>query len=157
MTQADNQASFSPRVLGILALVLIAAIAFVLIRTSITRQEYNTLLNTTAKPTLSPPVLSFQATDALFRMGSIGPEVIRLQERLKALDYYQGELDGQYGRATQEAISRFQTQNGLEADGMAGALTLSVLNSPDARPASAQPLVTSAPPAQQGEPTYNPG
>ena len=81
-------------------------------------QQYDTLLATTIKPTLSPPVLSFQATESLFRMGSIGPEVIQLQQRLKALGYYQGELDGQYGKGTQEAISRFQNQNSLEADGM---------------------------------------
>ncbi len=152
MVQQDKRPSLRPKVLAILALVLIAAIAFVLIKTTDTKQAYDTLLNTTVQPTLSPPVLNFQATDALFRMGSIGPEVIHLQERLKALGYYQGEMDGQYGRATQEAISRFQTQNGLEADGMAGALTLSILNGPDAKPATAQAHPA---PSASGEPVYN--
>ncbi|MGI6696799.1 MAG: peptidoglycan-binding domain-containing protein [Christensenellales bacterium] len=153
MSQQEKRPSLRPKALAVLALLLIAAIAFVLIKTSATRRAYDALLETTVKPTLSPPLLSFQATDALFRMGSIGPEVIQLQERLKALGYYQGELDGQYGRATQEAISRFQTQNSLEADGMAGALTLSILYGAEAKPAGpdAHPA-----PQQSGEPVYNP-
>ncbi len=156
MTQPSPQGSFRPKALAILALVLIAAIAFILIRISAVNRSYDTLLATTQKPTLSPPVLNFQATDALFRMGSIGPEVIQLQERLKALGYYQGDLDGQYGRATQEAISRFQTQNGLEADGMAGALTLARLYDAQAKPAGPAPQASPSGSPQQGEPVYNP-
>ena len=155
MTQPNKHGGLKAKALALAALVIIAAIAFVLIRISSVNHAYQTLLATTEKPTLSPPVLCFRATDALFRMGSIGPEVIQLQERLTVLGYYQGELDGQFGRATQEAISLFQAQNGLEADGMAGSLTLSRLFDPQAVPAG--PKATSTPmPTQEGEPAYTP-
>ncbi|MDD4080316.1 MAG: peptidoglycan-binding domain-containing protein [Eubacteriales bacterium] len=155
MTQPHKPGGLKAKALALAALLLIGAITFILIRISAVNQAYQTLLATTEKPTLSPPILSFQATDALFRMGSIGPEVIQLQERLTALGYYQGELDGQFGRATQEAISRFQAQNGLEADGMAGSLTLARLYDSQAIPAGPQTPGTPVP-TQEGEPIYNP-
>mgnify|MGYP001036197786 FL=1 len=155
MTQPRPVSGLKTKALALAALMLIAAIAFILIRISAVNQAYHSLLATTPAPTLSPPVLNFQATDALFRMGSIGPEVIALQERLTALGYYQGELDGQFGRATQDAISRFQGQNGLEADGMAGSLTLARLYDPEAIPAGVSSQASPTP-AQEGEPVYNP-
>ncbi len=148
MTQPNFSPRFKQRLLMVAALILLVAIAAVLIISSTVRQQYDTLLATTIKPTLSPPVSAFRPLNPFFRMGSIGPEVIQLQQRLKALGYYQGELDGQYGKGTQEAISRFQNQNSLEADGMAGALTLSVLYGDQAKPAQA---VTQTP---AGEPVY---
>ena len=155
MTQPRPVSGMKTKALALAALMLIAAIAFILIRISAVNQAYHSLLATTPVPTLSPPVLNFQATDALFRMGSIGPEVIALQERLTALGYYQGELDGQFGRATQDAISRFQGQNGLEADGMAGSLTLARLYDPGAIPAGVSSQASPTP-SQEGEPVYNP-
>lgn len=155
MTQPTPKSSLRPKALALLALLMIAAIVFVLIRISSVNRAYDTLLATTQKPTLSPPALSFQATDALFRSGSVGPEVIQLQERLAALGYYRGEVDGQYGRATQEAVARFQTSNSLEADGMAGALTLARLYDAQAKPASAgAPGVSPSSAPRQGEPVY---
>lgn len=156
MTQPNPKRNPRPKALALLALVMIAAIAFVLIRISAVNRAYDHLLATTPKPTLSPPALNFHATAALFRAGSIGPEVIQLQERLSALGYYQGDLDGQYGPATQEAISRFQAQNGLEPDGMAGALTLSRLYDAQAKPLGAAPDASPSSSPQQGEPVYNP-
>jgi len=60
----------------------------------------------------------------LFKPGSVGDEVARLQERLRELGYYSGEVDGQYGQGTAEAVTLFQKQHGLAADGVAGSLTL---------------------------------
>lgn len=156
MTQAPRKDPVKAVMLTLLALVLIGAIIFILIRISYVNRAYDALLATTEKPTLSPPALNFQATDALFRAGSVGPEVIQLQERLSALGYYQGELDGQYGRATQEAVSRFQTQNGLTADGLAGALTLARLYDAQAKPASPLSPPSPIPASPQGEPVYQP-
>ena len=64
--------------------------------------------------------------------GSRGDKVIRLQERLKALGYYDGEIDGQFGQGTLDAVVAFQMKNGLDADGYAGEKTQDVLYSDEA-------------------------
>ena len=68
------------------------------------------------------------------RNGSQGEKVWKLQERLKILGYYPGEVDGQFGPGTKEAVIAFQKKNGLDADGMAGEETQRVLYSDDAKP-----------------------
>ncbi len=64
--------------------------------------------------------------------GSRGDKVTRLQERLKTLGYYDGEIDGQFGQGTQEAVIAFQMKNGLDADGYAGEKTQALLYSDEA-------------------------
>ena len=59
--------------------------------------------------------------------GSQGEKVWQLQERLKELGYYTGEVDGQFGPGTREAVITFQKKNGLDADGLAGEETQKVL------------------------------
>ena len=66
------------------------------------------------------------------RNGSQGEKVRELQERLLELGYYQGEVDGQFGPGTKEAVIAFQTRNGLDADGLAGEETQRVLYSEEA-------------------------
>lgn len=65
--------------------------------------------------------------------GSWGEKVLKLQERLKDLGYYEGELDGQFGQGTRDAVVAFQKKNGLEPDGYAGAETQSMLYSEEAK------------------------
>ena len=67
--------------------------------------------------------------------GSQGEKVEKLQKRLQALGYYTGEIDGQFGPGTREAVVAFQKNNGLDADGLAGTETLGVLYSQNARSA----------------------
>lgn len=62
------------------------------------------------------------------REGSSGAAVRTLQERLKALDYYSGNVTGHYGNLTKEAVRRYQRANGLTADGIAGPRTLASLS-----------------------------
>lgn len=62
------------------------------------------------------------------REGSSGAAVRTLQERLKALDYYSGNVTGHYGSLTKEAVRRYQHANGLTADGIAGPRTLASLS-----------------------------
>lgn len=76
-----------------------------------------------ADPTAEPPL----------QHGSRGDEVLKLQTRLQQLGYYHGELDGQFGAGTQEAVIAFQKANGLAADGMAGEETRRILYSNDAK------------------------
>ena len=52
-------------------------------------------------------------------------EVIRLQEMLHDLGYYNGSIrSGQFGSLTTKAVARFQEHCGLEATGIADATTL---------------------------------
>ena len=81
-----------------------------------------------AEPTPEPPLSS----------GLRGEKVEELQKRLQALGYYDGEIDGQFGPGTKGAVVDFQKNNGLDTDGLAGAETLNLLYSQDAKPASQQ-------------------
>ena len=81
-----------------------------------------------AEPTPEPPLSS----------GSRGEKVEELQKRLQALGYYDGEIDGQFGPGTKAAVVDFQKNNGLDTDGLAGAETLTLLYSQDAKPAPQQ-------------------
>ena len=49
--------------------------------------------------------------------------VRNIQQRLKALDFYRGEVDGIWGASTQAAIERFQQGRGLQATGQMNPVT----------------------------------
>lgn len=66
------------------------------------------------------------AKAAVLRRGSRGQAVLALQRDLAALGYHI-DADGAYGPATADAVRRFQSKQGLQADGMAGPLTLAAL------------------------------
>ena len=68
--------------------------------------------------------------------GMSGEVVRTLQYTLYELGYYDGKINGQYDRATSDAVSAFQDRNGLTVDGKAGNKTLQKLYSNDARSAS---------------------
>jgi peptidoglycan hydrolase-like protein with peptidoglycan-binding domain len=120
-------------VLAAVALVMLAVTVFFIARIAQTRNAYDELAAQTPVPTISPPALAFRPIAPLFRVGSVGPEVIELQRRLSGLGYYAGELDGKYYEGTQAAVLAFQLQHGLTADGIAGELTLARLYAPDAQ------------------------
>ena len=67
------------------------------------------------------------SVSTLSKMGSRGDEVRRIQQKLKSMGYYTGSVDGIYGTQTQSAVKKFQQDNGLDADGIAGSKTLSYL------------------------------
>lgn len=63
----------------------------------------------------------------------IGPQspaaqVAQLQEALIALGFKIGEPDGIYGGKTRNAVTRFQKNHKLEADGLVGAKTAKAIN-----------------------------
>ncbi len=76
------------------------------------------------------------------KLGHQGEQVRNLQRQLKALGFYNGQADGDYGPATEEAVKAFQKQYKLTPDGVAGADTQTKLAS--AR-ATMIPEVTPAP------------
>lgn len=61
---------------------------------------------------------------ALSRRGSTGSEVRQIQQRLIQWGYLTGSVDGIYGPKTEAAVKRFQRNNGLTPDGIAGSATL---------------------------------
>lgn len=68
--------------------------------------------------------LSHQVT---LRRGSCGEAVRRLQERLRALGYEVGPVDGRYGYMTEDAVAAFQRDHRLRVDGIAGPRVLAAL------------------------------
>ena len=60
---------------------------------------------------------------ALQRVGSSGLVTVWLQKTLNDLGYPCGNPDGIFGNNTKNAVVAFQTDNGLDADGLAGAAT----------------------------------
>lgn len=80
-----------------------------------------------------------------------GPRLKELQHRLKALNYYQGVVDGGFGEQTRAAILAYERASGLPARGLATEEVLASLH--NASPSSEKrPIAQSrrpAPPSQQ--------
>jgi putative peptidoglycan binding protein len=57
---------------------------------------------------------------ALYKLGSSGEPVTRIQQRLQKLGLYRGPLDGAFGGGTEAAVKAFQAANGLDLDGVVG-------------------------------------
>ena len=84
------------------------------------------------------------------KFGSNGPKVVLLQQTLARLGYYSGALDGKYGRGTEAAVRNYQAAHGLQADGVAGQKTQSLLYSQGtaAEAVPAAPQTASVPDAE---------
>jgi N-acetylmuramoyl-L-alanine amidase len=64
---------------------------------------------------------------ALLKQGSKGSEVREVQRRLKNWGYYNGAVDGVFGKGTKDAVIAFQKKNGIKADGIVGKATYQAL------------------------------
>lgn len=60
----------------------------------------------------------------LSKLGSTGEEVKSIQRKLSSLGYYKGSIDGIYGNNTKSAVTAFQRNCGITADGICGKQTL---------------------------------
>ena len=128
---------------GVAVLVVLAvALGFLLSRLIPTAGEVRREMSLTPTPLPDIPANVMEVTpdpsaptpEPILRTGSRGQEVKDLQGRLQALGYYTGEIDGQFGAMTKEAVISFQKANGLDADGMVGSETKSLLFSVNAKP-----------------------
>lgn len=70
---------------------------------------------------------AFAANYKTLRYRDQGTEVQQMQQALTALGYSTGGTEGKFGPATEKAVRRFQQDNGLTVDGVAGNATLSLL------------------------------
>ena len=117
----------------------------------------------TPEPTQTPPPVPEITPNKKYhnlKRGDKGAEVKKLQERLIELGYLpEGAADGSYGGQTYSAVRRFQANNGLTKDGIAGKRTQTYLfENPDVNPApTATPGPTDTPaPTDTPEPTGTP-
>ena len=61
------------------------------------------------------------------REGDSGSNVVKLQQALECLGYYDGAIDGVYGEGTVAAVKQFQKKRNMKDDGIAGTSTIRVL------------------------------
>jgi peptidoglycan hydrolase-like protein with peptidoglycan-binding domain len=69
-------------------------------------------------------------SSSLLKLGSDGPAVKRLQDRLVALGYRPGQADGSFGAATASAVLAFQKRTGLIRDSVVGPIVEAELKQP---------------------------
>ena len=82
----------------------------------------------TPRPSATPaPGSVFGGNYATMALGDSGDRVRLLQNCLVSLGYAVGAVDGKFGEGTHSAVIRFQSANGLKADGKAGAQTLRLI------------------------------
>ena len=109
----------------------------------------------TPEPTPAPVPEESADIPSSLSIGSTGGGVVKLQRKLTELGFYYGEIDGSYGQHTAGAVSRYQSANGLYADGYAGPITLAKLfggqssssqsqQQPQSQPQSSEGLSTSS-------------
>lgn len=67
------------------------------------------------------------STGSNYTIGSTGSTVTYIQTALTALEYYDRQITGHYGRYTKDAVRAFQRDNNLTADGVCGATTLAAI------------------------------
>jgi Putative peptidoglycan binding domain len=83
--------------------------------------------DTTPTGTTTTPSSPTLPEGVTLRPGDSGDNVVALQEALSQAGYDPGAVDGDYGPSTSQAVSAFQTAEGLSIDGVAGPETLAAL------------------------------
>ena len=84
-----------------------------------------TSLPTTATTATTPTVAV--PTQTPLKFGDTNAQVKLLQKALTAAGFSPGKADGSFGQGTKDAVTAFQTANGLTADGIVGKSTLAAL------------------------------
>ncbi|AXI07691.1 L,D-transpeptidase family protein [Oceanobacillus sp. 143] len=84
-------------------------------------EELYTIINVGTMVYIDGPITGFGEWE--FRnlaVGSKGNLVQLVQKRLKAAGFYYGEVDGIYGKTTEDAVKRFQRSRDLKVTGNIG-------------------------------------
>ena len=110
----------NPKLIGGLSalavLVILGAILLTQMIPTIREVQREMSLTPTPLPEMPDTVRARAVSEAVtakppLHNGSRGEEVRSLQSRLKDLGYYMGEVDGQFGEGTREAVVAFQRNN----------------------------------------------
>lgn len=72
------------------------------------------------QPPAAPPPSAVPSPAAVYRSGSRGGEVRKIQEQLAGLGFYRSPVDGDFGGGTLSAVKAFQRAKGLGVDGEVG-------------------------------------
>ncbi len=91
----------------------------------------------------TPAVNADPMADGVLRRGEQGAAVTKLQEDLTKAGFPTQGTDGKFGQNTEDALKRYQTSRGLEADGIAGQTTLKAIK--ENQPAQQQQPTTGEP------------
>ncbi|MGA5415892.1 peptidoglycan-binding protein [Streptomyces pseudogriseolus] len=67
-------------------------------------------------PAVAPEPEEPVDTAPVLRRGDRGPEVVELQQRLRQVWLYQGDMNGQYGRRVEEAVRHYQWSRGINEE-----------------------------------------
>lgn len=70
---------------------------------------------------------NLSCAEAAYHQGDQGQDIASIQGQLNALGYNVGNVDGDFGDATANAIGNFQRDRGLDVDGVIGADTYRAL------------------------------
>lgn len=65
--------------------------------------------------------------ERVLKRGDRGSDVTAVQQRLRDLGYFNGQLTGYFGSSTQDGVIRFQQASGLQPDGFVGSETRAAL------------------------------
>ena len=96
-----------------------------------TTTSNKTNVTETKKPTTPPD-------NGPLKVGSSGERVTKLQNRLKALGFYDGPVTGYFGEMTEKSYKKFQKAANVYIDGIAGDSDLRILYSDSAPKAQAE-------------------
>lgn len=92
------------------------------------RPRYDSIAGGSSVPAGEASTVITGGSRATVRKGDYNDSVRELQEKLTYLGYNVGGVDGDFGNNTLAAVIEFQRQNGLEVDGIVGALTWAALD-----------------------------
>ncbi len=70
------------------------------------------------------------AVKRVLKLGNIGPDVGKLQQRLRSLGYYQGQITNSFDQSTEIAVINFQNTNRITPTGIVGQTTQAFLFDP---------------------------
>jgi len=109
-----------------------------------------------AAAALAPPPSGSQLGTRVLKQGSKGADVLELQGLLLQHGYNPNGLDGIFGPGTRTAVTRFQVQSGIRADGIVGAQTVGRLVGGALPPSDGEPSASVPPLGNEGIPEETP-
>lgn len=95
-------------------------------------------------PTVSAPVVNttYSLGDRILKNGMKGADVKELQQMLEQLGYELGEIDGDFGSKTKNAVEAFQEDHNCKVDGEVGKETLTALKNVAKKPEASNNTIT---------------